>query len=214
MNRTTISLLCAVFALGISGCTIVANAPEGEQAIAADASGDDARTEMRIDDTFNSQLLPYVRDNATPIAELRSLISGGLDAAGEKHGTQGSGQGAAWNFPVSGAGKVVSAKLDTRARVMDVDTDGDGTADVTVQLGPVIRGSALRDVAPFYDYDDFRDQIEFAKLSRAINDQIVGQFAVPEGDLVGLTAGFVGVVPLKSATEAYVVTPISLEFSQ
>ena len=214
MNRTTTSLLCAVLALGISGCTIVENAPEGEQAIAADASGDDARTEMRIEDTFNSQLLPYVRDNATPIGELRSLIAGGLDAAGEKHGTQGSGQGAAWNFPLSGNGKVISAKLDTRARSMKLDTDADGTADVTVQLGPVIRGSAMRDVAPFYDYDDFRDQIEFAKLSRAINDQIVGLLDVPDGDLVGMTASFVGVVPLKSADEAFVVTPISVGFAQ
>lgn len=213
MNRTTTSLLCAVFALGISGCTIVEDAPEGEKAIAADASGDDARTEMRIEDTFESQLLPYVRDNATPIAELRATIAGGLDAAGEKHGTQGSGQGAAWNFPVSGSGKIIAAKLDTRARKMELDTDGDGAADVTVQLGPVIRGSALRDVAPFYDYDDFRDQIEFAKLSRAINDQIVGLLTVPEGDLIGMSARFTGVVPLKSASEAYVVTPISVEFS-
>ena len=50
--------------VGMAGCTIVEDAPEGEQAIAADASGDDARTEMRIEDTFESELIPHIRDNA------------------------------------------------------------------------------------------------------------------------------------------------------
>ena len=214
MIRISHGLLCAAIALGISGCTIVENAPEGEKAIAADASGDDARTEIRIETTFDAQLLPYVRDKATPLPDLRAALAGdGLEKAGQALGNQGSGEGAAWNFPVSGTGKVVSAKLDTRARVMELDSDGDGTADLTVQLGPVIRGSTLRDVAPFYDYDDFRDQIEFAKLSRAINDKISKILVVPEGDIVGQTASFVGVVPLKSATEAIVVTPISVEFA-
>ena len=60
------------------------------------------RTEMRIEDTFNSQLLPYVRDNAVPIAELRSLIAGGLDAAGEKHGNPGVRSGRRLEFPALG----------------------------------------------------------------------------------------------------------------
>ena len=213
MNRISLSLLCAALALGISGCTIVKDVPPDEKAIPTGASGDQARTEIRIKETFDSKLLPYVRDNATPIADLRKMLVLGLEQAGENHGHKGSGEGAAWNFPVSGSGKVVSAKLDTRARSVSVDTTGDGKADVTVQLGPVILGSALRDAAPFYNYDDFRDQIEFAKLSRAINDRISKLLEVPDGDLVGKTASFVGVVPLKSTTEAYVVTPIVVEFT-
>ena len=115
-------------------------------------------------------------------------------------------------FPAErGPARLSPPSSDTRARTIDVDTDGDGTGDVTVQLGPVIRGSALRDVAPFYDYDDFRDQIEFAKLSRAINDAIAGMIVVPEGDLVGKTVSFLGVVPLKATDEDFVVTPISVE---
>lgn len=211
MIRISRGLLCAALALGISGCTIVQNAPDGEKAIAADASGDDARTAMRIEDTFDSVLLPYVRDHATPMPELRSALSEGVDAAGAKLGRRGSGEGAAWNFPISGTGRIVAAKLDTRARTIGLDADGDGVADVTVQLGPVIKGSSLRDMSPFYDYDDFRDQIEFAKLSRAINDRISGLIEVPEGDLMGQMAGYVGVVSLKSATDAFVVTPISVE---
>ena len=65
----------------------------------------------------------------------------------------------------------MAAKTDTRAATADVDIDGDGTADATVQLGPVIRGTTLRDVQPFFDFTAFRDQIAFAELARALNDQ-------------------------------------------
>lgn len=102
--------------------------------------------------------------------------------------------------------------MDTRARSASVDTDGDGQSDVTVQLGPVIRGTALRDVAPFYKFDDFRDQIEFAKFARALNDRIKGMLTVPDDDPVGKVLRFVGVVPLKKASDALVVTPIEVEF--
>ncbi len=167
MLRTPMMAFLAALALGISGCKIVKNVPADEKAIAADASGDDARIAERIKDTFDAKLLPYIKDHAITVADLRAALAGGLDAAGAAHGTKGSGEGAAWNFPLTGSGRITEAKIDTRARTAGIDTDGDGTADVTVQLGPVIKGSALRDVAPFYNFDDFRDQIEFAKLSRA-----------------------------------------------
>jgi predicted lipoprotein len=213
MTRFPFFLFCASLALGITGCKFVKDAPAGEKVIAVDASGDDARTAQRIADTFKPKLLPYVHDHAMQFLELRTALSKGLDAAGQAHGTKGSGEGAAWNFPVSGSGKVVESKLNTRARTVGLDIDGDGASDVTIQLGPVIKGTALRDVAPFYNFDDFRDQIEFAKLARALNDQVDKTIDVPGGDLVGMQVSFAGVVPLKKADEPFLVTPVSVEFA-
>lgn len=216
MNQIAISALGLVAALGLSGCKIVKKATnEGDKKeIAADASGDEARNELRLEESFEAQLMPHVRDGAIPLPDLRAAIAGGLDAAGEAHGNRGAGRGAAWNFPVRGEGAIIDAKLDTRARRADLDTDGDGEADVTLQLGPVIRGTALRDVAPFYKFDDFRDQIEFAKLGRAINDRLAPMIELPEGDLAGRTVSFIGVVPLKSDGDAYLVTPVDVEVSE
>lgn len=213
MTRISLCLLCAALALGISGCKVVVDTPDDEKAIAADASGDDARTEQRIADTFDTQLVPYISDNALTVEALRGALASSLDAAGAAHGTQGSGAGAAWNFAVTDQGTVIEANLDTRARTASLDTDGDGTVDVTVQLGPVIKGSALRDVAPFYNFDNFRDQIEFAKLARALNDRVLGTVALPEGDITGKIMTFTGVVALKKPDEALVVTPIAVEVS-
>ncbi len=198
----------------LPGCKII---HESEKAVVVSAGpeGDDARNQARLDETFDSQLLPLITTGPLDVAGLRAaLASEGLEAAGSAHGNQGSGRGAAWNFPVHGNGVIVAAKLDTSARTVSVDVDDDGAGDVTVQLGPVIRGTALRDVAPFYNFDDFRDQIEFAKLARAINDRIKPLLEVPDGDLVGMKMSFVGVTPLKSPQEAMIVTPVEMSFAR
>jgi predicted lipoprotein len=39
-----------------------------------------------------------------------------------------------------------------------------GSRRSSLPTGPVITGTALRSVAPFHDFGDFRDQIEFALL--------------------------------------------------
>lgn len=212
MSRFTLVLLCAAVAFGTVGCKVVKDAPEGEKALAADASGDDVRTAARIEARFDAELVPHITEKAITLAELSAaLAADGLDGAGAKYGKHGSGAIAPWNFPLKGEGRVVEAALATRARTAGLDLDGNGTVDVTVQLGPVIKGSALRDVAPFFNFDDFRDQIEFAKLARALNDRVSQTLTLPEGELVGKSLRFVGVVPLKSPDEAVVVTPISVE---
>ena len=214
MNRPLLIALSFMAALGLPSCKIVFDDDTGATTIPDGPEGDDARNAARIETTFETELLPLIRSKALPVPELRTLVAEDIAAAGEKHANQGSGQGAAWNFSVTGKGTVVDAKLDTRARSVTLDTDGDAKPDVTLQLGPVIRGTAFRDAAPFYQFDDFRDQIEFAKLSRALNDRITDLIVVPDGDLIGTTVEFTGVTPLKSATDAIVVTPISVTFEQ
>ena len=212
MKKAFLIPLVVMAALGLPGCKIVYDSEVDQSVIPDGPEGDDARNAQRIEETFETQLLPLIREKALPVAELQSLITADLEAAGNSIANRGSGHNAAWNFPVSGEGLVVAAKLDTGARTVSVDTDGDGNADAKLQLGPVIRGTALRDASPFYNFDDFRDQIEFAKLSRALNDQLKEMIEVPEGALIGRQVTFVGVTPLKSHQDAIVVTPIELQF--
>lgn len=203
--------LCLLAALTLSGCKIIKTVAEGEGAAAtAGEAGDDARIAALLDGTYASELLPLISDKALAVNDLRKALAAGLDTAGPQHGNKGSGEGSAWNFAVKGEGKVVEANLASRARKAMLDTDGDGVADLTLQLGPVIKGSSLRDVAPFYRFGDFRDQIEFAKLARALNDRASAALLVPEGELVGKTVAFLGTVDIKAADDAWLVTTVSL----
>lgn len=211
MNRFPTVALMAL-ALALPACKIVKNAPDGQTAadIAGEA-GDDARIAALLDSTLNAQLLPHVQQVAQPVADLRAALAAGLDEAGAAHGHRGAGAGAAWNFAVTGQGRVIEANLTSRARKAMLDTDGDGAADLTLQLGPVVKGTALRDLAPFYDFNDFRDQIEFAKLGRAINDRVTATLSLPEGDLTGKTLNFTGAFDVKKAGDPWLVTVTALE---
>lgn len=195
-------ILSLAATLALPGCKIVRT-----------ATGDDAAADpiaALAAETFATELVPHLEASALTLAELRAALAGGLDPAGEAHGHRGAGQGAAWNFAVRGEGVIVAANLESRARKLELDTDGDGAADVTLQIGPVITGTALRDVAPFYDFGDFRDQIEFAALGRAVNDLAAAGISLPEGDPTGATATFLGAMPLRSATEDFVVTAVTV----
>jgi predicted lipoprotein len=211
--RRFVPLACALaVATGVAGCKFVKNEPPSKNApIAADESGDDARIAALIAKTWSAQLAPFVRSTGVDAKDLRAAIAADLDAAGKAHGHRGAGEGAAWNFVVKGSGKVVAADRESRAAHVDLDTDGDGAADIIVQLGPVVRGTALRDVAPFYSFTDFRDQIEFAKLARALNDTAVKGFKLPDGDLTGRNVTFAGAFALRSASDTPSVVPIDVE---
>lgn len=208
--KAVFAALGLMAALALPGCKIVRTVAGAETAAAeAGEAGDDARIAALLDKTYEAELLPLIA-KALPVADLRAAVAGGLESAGAAHGNKGSGEGAAWNFAVKGEGKVVEANLTSRARKAMLDTDGDGKADLTLQLGPVIKGSSLRDVAPFYKFGDFRDQIEFAKLARALNDRASAALQVPEEDLVGKTVGFSGTVDLKAVGDPWLVTAVTL----
>ena len=210
--RAPILAALLLAALPVTACKIVPTEESNASQAASDTeSGDDARIAALLDKTYEADLLPLIRDKAVPLPDLRAAVAAGLDAAGAAQGNRGAGEGAAWSFPVKGQGTVIAANLQSRARKAELDTDGDGKADVTLQLGPVIKGTSLRDVAPFYDFNDFRDQIEFAKLARAINDRTTAALVVPEGDLTGKTLAFSGAVSMKAATDPWLVTVVTLE---
>lgn len=205
----TVALVAAILAL--PACKIV-KTDAGSAQQAAQAAEEDHVTTL-VAETFESKLLPLIASKALSVADLRTAIATDLGAAGEAHGNRGAGEGAAWAFAVKGEGRVITANLTSRARQAGLDTNGDGAADLTLALGPVIKGTALRDVAPFYDFGDFRDQIEFAQLARALNDKITALLILPEGDIVGKTISFQGVVPIKAAKDAWVVTASSITVS-
>lgn len=198
--------IAVAVAFGLPSCKVVKTPSVTNDAAEAAKSGDNAEITALAVETFAPKLLPLIADTALTVADLRAAIAADLDAAGASHGNRGAGEGAAWNFAMKGEGKVISANLTSRARKAELDTDGDGAGDLTLLLGPVIKGTSLRDIAPFYDFGAFRDQIEFAQLARALNDLASASLVLPDGDITGKTVSFQGVVPLKNAGDAWLVT--------
>lgn len=199
------ALACAL----LPGCKIVPN-PDPSSDTATAPMDDDQRMALQAAGIFDDRLPAYVRDHVVDAATLRDALAQGLDVAGQAHGIRPGSEGSPWNFLVRAEGQVLEADRESRAAYLVLDSDGDGQGNITVQLGPVIRGTALRDATDFLAFTDFRDQIEFAKLARALNDQAHQRLALPEGELVGRSFTLEGAMTLSAAGDPWVLVPTAL----
>ncbi|MCM8730571.1 DUF2291 family protein [Hephaestia sp. GCM10023244] len=108
-------------------------------------------------------------------------------------------------------GTVLAVTGGERARAMAIDSDGDGSTDAIVQLGPVVRGTALRDALGTRTFNDFDSQIDYARYARLINDQAVGQArAAAKAIAPGARVVVIGAY-LPDGDSPPVVTPVTVE---
>lgn len=69
----------------------------------------------------------------------------------------------------------VVTEVDRRSRVgvAHIRTDGGPPAHIALQVGPVLRGTVLRDAVSFLRFTDFANQSDFAAVSNALNDRVL-----------------------------------------
>lgn len=211
MKKTALLSVAFLVAAGISGCKFVRSS-DYQRAMTQSEDGGGDRIATLIDESFDAKLVPLLKSQAVEASALIAGVKAGLDDNGPKlHGLHMGGSGGSWNFAVTGKGKVLEMNRQSKAGIATLDLDGDGKADLTLQIGPVVKGTALRDIAPFYDFSQFRDQIQFAKLARGINDYALTHIPALQGDLTGKTVTFLGAVALRSASEPLLVVPAQVE---
>lgn len=208
MNRAAIVVLAAA-TLVLAGCKIVAKSEGADEAQQDDAT----RMATLVAADWEARVLPRVRETAAPLSDVLGAIASDFPGARASYGVGAAGEGTPTNFTVRGEGTVVGANLTSRAARVNVDVDGDGKADVDLQLGPVIRGTALRDSLPFYEFTRFRDQIEFAKLAGELNVAAHGGMPEPPEDAMGQTVAFTGVFAMNGPDAAKEIVPLDLTWA-
>lgn len=164
-----------------------------------------------VDSIWQSKVLPTVQEQAVDLPSLLSALKADPEGAKQKYGHH-EGQ-RPYNFLVKGEGKVLTVDTSSRSRTVKVDlTPGDGQPDATIQVGPVIRGTSLRDALPFIQFNLFTNQIEYADVSNQLNDHVIkdaiGDLDVP--GLQGKTLAFAGAFTL-DPTGDVLVTPVKLQ---
>jgi predicted lipoprotein len=197
-----------------AGCKVVKNVDPNSESEMEAALTDAERMAIYAREIWDKDVLPTIDAHLVPLDTLRGALAANVDAAGAAHGLRPEGEANPWNFAIRGAGVIVEARTKSRAAKLQVDTDADGAADVTIQLGPIVRGTTLRDAMPFLLFSNFRDQIEFAKLGGGLNAMAHERLTIPEGDLIGRSVSFEGVFTFTNLTSKFEVVPTALTFGQ
>jgi predicted lipoprotein len=148
-----------------------------------------------------------IEDNAVPIDDLLPALQDDQEAASAEYGTrQGSSP---YNFSTSGegvAGKAENGLLPVRVEGVPDDTT------VSLQIGPAINGTAIRDAVGFIEFGQFTNQVEYAGAATALNTQVKSQVlkGIDPAGLEGKRVSFLGAFTLLTP-DVVTVTPVRLE---
>ncbi len=161
---------------------------------------------------WDSRIIPQMDKKAVQIAEVLKELKTDGDGAGKKYGIRSSEVGSAWNFIVKGKGKVLKVNTESRNGTVDVDLEPyDGNKDIAIQIGPVFKGTSIRDSMDFIKFDDFKNQMVFASVSSSLNkyirDKVVN--TLQPDSMGGQEIEFVGAFTLE-APDNIVVTPVEI----
>lgn len=180
-------------ALALGGCKLVKTEDEQKQAAAGAFNPD-----RLVADIWDAKVVPYLEARAGTFRDVSSLAASDLDAAAEKYGHKEKQGNAPWTFAARIDGVIVGEETKSRAAYVDVDVDGDNKADVRVSIGPAIRGTALRDSLEFVNFNEFKNQIEWAQYGKAFNTHVNGVLLekLPRDGLTGKAIKAIGAYPL------------------
>ncbi|MCA0048539.1 DUF2291 family protein [Mesorhizobium sp. B283B1A] len=201
-------ILALTASIGLGACKILPT-PSAK----GDANASAFNPDKMVEDIWASKVIPYLSQKAGPFAEVHALAKTDQAAAGAKYGNPKKQANSPWTFAVRVEGKIVAANTQSRAGTMDIDVDGDGKADARVQIGPAMRGTALRDSLDFVQFNDFTNQIDFAQFGKAFNahaDKAVLS-KLPREALEGRTAKVLGAYTIESGQDLPLVTPAEAE---
>jgi predicted lipoprotein len=127
---------------------------------------------------WSSKLLPTIENSAVDArAFLDAYVKSPVDASARwgRHGENGPVY-----LEIKGEGRVIS--VDTRSKVglalVDV-APFDGKPDVTIQIGPVLRGTSLRDATGLVRFSDFVNQLQFADIGNELNERVLKTVLAP-----------------------------------
>ena len=142
-----------------------------------------------VDSIWNAQLLPAVRPRAVDARTLLDALAASPEAAAARYGHR-EANGPAY-FVVKGEGMVTSVDTRSRSGLALVDVAPfDRRPDLSIQIGPVLRGTVLarchrhRALYRFRQSAPVRRCGQRAQRSRAPNDSGAAGQGEPRGQLV------------------------------
>jgi predicted lipoprotein len=205
-------MILGTVVLPISGCKIVANDQRASGTESSAPKGFDPAA--YVDGVWDTKLVPHFAGKAVDMGKLIDAVAQDPDEAGKKYGLRADAEGSPWSFAVHAKARLVSVNTESRAGtlVVEIATES-GKHEVTLQIGPVVKGSTIRDSVPFFTFENVTNQIEFAQVGRSFNERALKEIApaLPKLTTPGTPLEFHGAISINGVPETYVVTPVSIK---
>lgn len=211
-GRQALVLAACGLAASVAGCKIEKTVVRDPSQTATSVFINDAsfNPDAMVQQDWDAKVLPMVRQKAGDYDEVADLVAKDPDAAGERFGYREKQAGSPWSYAARIDGTVTAANTESRAATIEVRTAG-GKA-VTLQIGPIVRGTAIRDMLAFRPFGSFKNQVDYAQFGKALNQKANASAlsTVPRQDLVGRTVKALGVFTAAPAGTAPLVTPVEI----
>lgn len=122
---------------------------------------------------WNEKAHDYFEKGAVDLKTLISEANGDFASVASKYGHYSMGDKGELSFIVKGEGKINLVKNKLRAGYLGLEMAGTDPYKVRLQIGPVFKGSAVRDSISLISFKDYQNQIEWAQVSVAFHELIV-----------------------------------------
>lgn len=155
-----------------------------------------------VDSIWTAKLAPAVLNAAVDARTLLDALVVSPEDAEARYGHRET-NGPVY-FIVKGTGVVTS--VDTRSRgglaLVDV-APFDRRPDLSIQIGPVLRGTSLRDATGIVRFTDFVNQLQFADVGNELNDRVLRTVLAPldKASLKGRLVSFAGTLAAEGKAE-------------
>jgi predicted lipoprotein len=214
LKRAFVLIVLPPALAALTSCTIVHHGAGGtaENTSAQKAAANEAFDAKAFVKTNWAKVEPEMVRDAVDIREVVAALKQDQAAAEKKYGRR-KDETALFNFVVKGKEVIKSVNTESAAGTLELGlSDPSGEAGVRVQIGPVIKSSAVRDVLSFINFGDFTNQLDFANISKEINfyvrDNVVS--GINRTGLVGKHLTFVGAFA-EDGSGRILITPIKVE---
>lgn len=210
--KKRILILLAILAMTLStaaGCVkVVKIGEEGKYTGQVEFNaGDD------VAKIWESNALPEMNEKAIDLTQFLTEANGDIKSLADKYGKYSMGTSGELNYVVKGSGTVTEVDNASKAGFMKIQLDDySGAEEVKIQIGPVYKGSSIRDSLSFIKFGDYTNQEEWAAVSQSINKLVAEEVVAPmkPETLQGKTVSFVGAFTAADNTQV-LITPVVLE---
>jgi len=163
-----------------------------------------------VDPIWTSKVLPTIEEKAQDIAKILPEIRADPESAGQKYGRREATN--PYNYMVKGTGQVTEIHNQSQAGTATVEIPG-LDEKVALQIGPVVRGTALRDATGIVTFNQFSNQLDYADVSKEMNLRALKTAfasAVP-ASLAGKTVTFFGALTFDPHSKSpLLITPVKI----